>query len=630
MHVEIPNPGFDNAHGIASSDIKAIKVALPEGMTINPSQGEGLGVCTSAQYASETLKSDPGTGCPSTSKIGTVEVRSPALAETLEGSVLVAKPFDNPSNSLIGLYIVIKNPERGVMVKLAGKVDPNAQTSQIVTTFDDIPQLPFSSFDLHFREGVRAPLATPKTCGKYTTQAEFTPWSNPSKPLLTSTSFEITHGVGGSACPAGGTAPFHPQLQAGALNPSALAFTPVTVRMTREDGEQEITSFSADLPPGLGAKLAGVPKCSDAALTATALDSGSNEISNPICPAASQVGRVTVGYGVGSVQTHATGRIFLAGPYHGAPISIATVAPAVLGPIDLGTIVQRSAFRVDPETAQVHVDSKASDPIPHILKGLELHLRDIRVYMDRPNFTINPTNCNPMSFGAQLSGSGADFASSADDVSVGVANPFQVANCSLLGFKPKLSFKLKGGTHRSDHPALTAMLTPRPGDANIGKAVVALPHSEFLDNAHIKTICTRAQFASNTCPDASIYGYAKAVSPLLDEPIEGPVYLRSSSNPLPDLVAKLQGEINVNAVGRIDSVNEGIRTTFDTVPDTPVTKFTLSMQGGKKGLFVNSRNLCLHPARADVKFTGQNGKTEHLRPLMQDSCKKAHKRKHHH
>jgi hypothetical protein len=624
VRLNVPNPGFGNPKGLTDSDIKTVKVSLPEGVTINPSQGEGLGVCTPGQYASEELSFHPapGTGCPGTSKIGSVSAKTPLLEETLEGSVFIAKPFDNPFDSLVALYIVIKNPERGIIIKLAGEVKPDERTGQLVTTFDGLPQVPVDSFDLKFREGVRSPLATPRACGTYTTEAEFTPWANPDETLISKSSFEITSGVGGGRCPSG-SAPFEPELSAGSINNNALSFSPFNLRMIREDGEQEITRFSADLPPGLAAKLAGVSKCSEADLRATAASSGFSAIEGSICSSKSQVGRVTAGYGVGSVQTRATGKVFLAGPYQGAPVSIATVIPAVVGPFDLGTVVQRSAFTVDPETAEVHVDSRASDPIPHILEGFELHLRDIRVYMDRPGFTFNPTSCDRSRVGAFLDGSGTNFFSSADDPRVDVTNPFQVANCSLLPFKPKLSFKLKGGTKRGDFPALQSTLKARPGDANLSKVVVALPKSQFLEQGHIGTVCTRVQFAQNNCPAKSIYGSAAATTPLLDERLKGPVYLRSSNNQLPDLVIALRGEIAVNAVARIDSVNGGIRSTFDTIPDTPLDTFTLRMKGGKKGLLVNSRNLCLKPARADVRLTGQNGKVLKAKPKMGVKCGKA-------
>jgi hypothetical protein len=272
-------------------------------------------------------------------------------------------------------------------------------------------------------------------------------------------------------------------------------------------------------------------------------------------------------------------------------------------------------------------NTAVSDPFPSILHGVLLRVRDVRLRLDRPETILNPTNCDPTSLDAAITGVGGNLLSTTDDSRFDVSDRFQVGDCGRLAFKPTLFFKLKGGTHRSDHPAFFSRLRARPGDANIGKAVVALPHSEFLANAHIRTICTRVQFAADECPSGSIYGHAKAVTPLLDQPVEGPLYLRSSNHPLPDLVAKLNGQISATLVGRIDSVNGGIRTTFDSVPDVPVSEFTLSMAGGEKGLLENSRNLCKGPSRADVLFTGQNGKTEHLRPSMQNGCRKHGKRK---
>jgi hypothetical protein len=291
------------------------------------------------------------------------------------------------------------------------------------------------------------------------------------------------------------------------------------------------------------------------------------------------------------------------------------VTPAVAGPFDLGTVVVRNALYVNPETAQVRA---VSDPLPSILKGIPLNLRSVALKMDRPEFTLNPTSCDPMS----VTGS----ATSVFGRNAALSSPFQVDECGKLGFKPKLALKLKGGTSRGDHPALTAMLKARPGDANIGRTSVALPHSEFLAQDHIKTICTRVQFAANACPAGSVYGSARAISPLIDKPLEGPVYLRSSSHSLPDLVVALNGQIDVDLVGRIDSVNGGIRTTFETVPDAPVSKFVLSMRGGAKGLLENSRNLCRSVNEATVQMDAQNGKTSDSTPELSNGCKKAHKR----
>jgi hypothetical protein len=296
------------------------------------------------------------------------------------------------------------------------------------------------------------------------------------------------------------------------------------------------------------------------------------------------------------------------------------VTPAQAGPFDLGNVVVREALYVDPETAQVTV---RTDPLPQILEGIPLDVRDIRVYVDRPEFTLNPTNCEPKLVQATVTSTQGAVAQ--------LSNRFQVADCARLGFKPKLSLKLKGGTKRGGHPALNAVLMQKPHQANIAQAVVTLPHSEFLEQAHIRTICTRVQFAAKQCPAGSIYGRATAVTPLLDGPLTGPVYLRSSDHKLPDLVVALKGPqsapIEIDLVGRIDSVRGGIRSTFESVPDAPVTKFTLEMQGGKKGLIVNSRNLCASKNRALAKFTGQNGKFSQSRPLVQADCKSARHKK---
>jgi hypothetical protein len=271
----------------------------------------------------------------------------------------------------------------------------------------------------------------------------------------------------------------------------------------------------------------------------------------------------------------------------------------------------RVALFVDPESARV---TAVSDPIPTILHGIPLDLRDVRVLADRPSFVLNPTSCAEKRIAARVtSEQGA------------VANPttrFQVGGCRGLGLKPRLSMRLFGKTNRGAHPRLRAVLRARRGDANIGRAAVALPPSAFLDQGHIRTVCTRVQFAAEACPRRSIYGQARATSPLLDEPLTGPVYLRSSSNELPDLVASLKGQVDIDLVGRIDSIRKGIRTTFEAVPDAPVSTFVLTMQGGEKGLLQNSRNLCRAPSRATAKLTGHNGRQIVLRPPMRASCGK--------
>jgi len=644
FRLDMPNSGLFSKDAISEGQAKKAEVTLPEGVTVNPSQAEGLGACSPAQYAQERFDSAPGEGCPESSKIGSVDISTPLIEEEAHGTVYVAKPYDNPSNSLLALYMVAKIPDRGVLVKQAGEVKLDPNTGQLVTTFDNLPQIPFETFKLHFFEGDRAPLVMPSECGTYDIVAKFTPWNaaDPNNPLpeevvTESSSFTVDQGPNGAPCPSG-TPPFKPGFVAGTESNSAGKFSPFTARLTRNDGEQEFSRFSLKLPEGVIGSLAGIPFCPDAGIAAararTGPNGGQEELESPSCPVASQIGRTLVGAGVGPSLTYVPGKLYLAGPYQGAKLSVVAITTGKVGPFDLGNVVIRQALKVNPETAAVSTDGSSSDPIPHIIQGIVVHARDIRVFVDRKDFVLNPTSCERMTADASVVGSGTDFGSSGDDQSVDVTSPFQAADCASLGFKPKLSINLSGGTQRGDTPSLKAVLTARKGDANIGAAVVTLPHSEFLEQAHIRTVCTRVQFNAGggngeRCPKGSVYGHVKAVTPLLDEPLSGAVYLRSSNHPLPDLVAALHsGKVDINIAGRIDSVRNGrIRNSFQAVPDAPVTKFTLKMQGGKKGLLVNSQNICRGEHRAIATFIGQNGKRHEINPLVKASCGKGKKQK---
>jgi hypothetical protein len=637
FNLDVKDEGLTNVDGIAHSDIRKAVVTLPEGMSANPSLAEGLNVCTEAQLAKETASSEPGAGCPNASKIGTVEVETPLLDESVNGSLFIAKPYENPFDSLLAMYIVIKNKNLGIVVKQAAEVIPDPVTGQLTTVADELPQLPFSHFKLHFREGARSPLTTPQACGTYDVKAELTPWSG-SPPITTTSAFQVISGPNSSPCPAGGLPPFKPGLIAGTMNNRAGSFSPFNLRMFRSDSEQEITRFSIKLPPGITGKLAGIPYCPDAAIAAakarTGPHGGQEELDNPSCPKASEIGRTLAGAGVGPSLTYAPGKVYLAGPYNGSNLSMVAITAGVVGPFDIGTVVIRQAFKIDPETAEVFIDSTGSDPIPHIIRGIPVHLRDIRAYVDRPDFVLNPTDCSATSTASTVLGSGLDFVSDADNNPVTVTSRFQAADCAALPFAPQLSFRLIGGTKRGAHPAFKAHLQMNGiGEAGIATAQVTLPKSEFIENAHFDTICTRVQFKAGAgngaqCPPGSVYGRARAITPILAEPLEGPVFLRSSEHQLPDLVIALHNsQVDFNLVGRVDSVDGKLRNTFETAPDAPVSSFDIELAGGKKGLFVNSTNLCAKKRYATAAFTGQNGKAYTSKPELKVKCKKPKKPK---
>ncbi len=619
-------------NNVPSPPRKAV-VSLPEGMTINPSLAAGLGACTPAGYAAETASSPPGAGCPENSKIGKFTVTSPLFEETIEGGIFLAQPDDpatatpgaeNPFDSLLALYLIAKAPDRGVVVKVAGRLQADPLSGQLTAVFDRLPQLPYSNLKIHFREGQRAPLITPAACGAFTSAIDLSPWNDPSDHAISSSAFRLEKGIGpGGACPAG-TPPFAPQASGGTLNGNSGSYTPFYLHLTRTDDEQEFTSYSATLPKGLTGRLAGIPFCPEAAIEAAKGRTGGEEERSPSCPAQSQVGRTSAGYGVGPVLAYAPGRIYLAGPYRGSALSLVAIDSAKVGPFDLGTIVIRSAFKVDPQSAALSIDSAVSDPIPHIIDGIPLHLRDIRIYIDRPAFVHNPTSCDAASFTSTLTGAGARFSDPGDDTTATTANRFQVSNCAARDFAPKLSFKLRGKSGRGAHPSLRAVLRARPEDADVKRVVVTMPHTEFLAQDHIRDVCTRARLEAGSCPADSIYGTAAAYTPLLDEPLRGPVYLRSSENPLPDLVADLHsGAIRIVLDGRIDSVGAGrLRASFDGLPDAPLSRFVLDMAGGKRGLLVNSANLCTAPASASARMVGQNNRGEALAVALQARCPK--------
>jgi len=605
------------------AQVKNATVLLPEGATLNPSVGEGLGTCTEAQYAAESAFSHEGEGCPNASKIGTFSLATPLFSDRLSGGIYLAKPYENPFGALVAVYLVARTPQRGVMARVPGKIVPDPQTGRLTATFQGLPQLPYDDLEVDFRSGVRAPLISPAGCGHRLTSLDLIPWGGVVSVGHFETDSDVDHGIGGGPCPSG-VAPFAPKAIAGGVNSNVGSYTPYFIHLSRDDTEQEITSYSLILPKGITGKLAGIPFCPEVAIAAARANSGAAESARPSCPEASLVGHTNTGYGVGPALTYAPGRIYLAGPYKGQPLSLVTINSATVGPFDLGTIVIRSAFAVDQSTAQLQIDSHVSDPIPHILGGIPLHLRDIRIYVDRPGFTRNPTSCEPSQLTSTLTGSGERFGDSSDDSSATVGERFQLLNCLTLGFQPKLGLRLRGATKRGGFPELRATFASRgPRDASLKDIAVTMPHSLFLAQEHIRTICTRERFAAERCPAGSIYGKAVAYTPLFDEPLRGPVYLRSSDTRLPDLVASLRsGEVRIVVKGKIGPARQGIKAQFEDLPDAPIERFTMTLNGGKRGLLVNSADICAAPPLASVKALGQNNVGTVFNSRLRGNCAK--------
>lgn len=652
-----------------TSQVRSARVTLPLGMGLNPSAATGLQACTDTQF---NKGSRGPVACPAASQIGTVEVDTPPLPDgSLSGPVYVGNQLDrNPQGNLYRIFVVAESSRYDISARLLGKASVDPQTGQVTTTFEDgklgkvplegLPQVPFKSFRIKLNGGPRAVLTSPPTCGPNTAATQMTPWSSalgtvpvgkeggPSSnsSVAASSSFLLTAFPGGGNCPKTLAArPFTPGFGAGTNKPGAGDFSPLHMDIARSDGNQELKGVDVTLPPGLTAKLAGVKYCPGSALAAAAGNSGTSEAGSSSCPASSLIGVADIRTGSGPSPIQIGGKVFLSGPYKGAPLSLAVITPATAGPFDLGVVVVRVALFVDPRTVQVRA---VSDPIPHVYGGALLDIRSVAVRLNRKKFSLNPTNCSPFSFDGSLLGGGANPVDPAAFIPTPVSAPFKAAGCEKLDFKPKLFLRLFGATRRTKNPRLRAVLIPNAGDANIARAATILPRSLILDQGNLSKVCTRVQFAAHDCPRNSVYGSAQAFSPLLDDPLEGPLYLRSSDNPLPDLVATLRGQVDVELASRTDSVRGRIRNTFDFVPDVPVSKFILTLRGGPKGLLVNSRNQCPRKhagkkgkgaqsskarrrgkgQRVIVRFKAQNGKKRNLRLRLRVPCGK-HKAKRH-
>jgi len=611
LAVDLKVPQYEDPATPSPSEIRATTVTLPPGFSINPNAADGKLSCSDAQA---NFGNEEAANCPEFAKIGTTSLESSALPGPIPGYIYLGEP--KPGDRY---RIVLTASGFGTNVKIAGSVRPDPNTGQLLTAFENLPQAPFQDFNLHFFGSERGLLATPTQCGTYAVHTTFTPWAAELSDQTSTQFFTLDSGPGGKPCP-GGPRPFGPSMQAGVADNTAATHSPFSLNIARPDGDQNLTGLTVKTPPGFTATLKGIPYCPEAQVASLAVlgYSGLTEQSSPACPSSSQVGSAVAGAGAGTHPLYVNGKVYLAGPYKGAPLSLLVTIPAVSGPYDLGTVAVRVALAVDQTSAQV---TASADPLPRILEGVPLRTRSIAVDLNRPNFALNPTNCDPLSVNATVSGS--------EGASASLSSHFQVANCADLSFAPRLALSLRGPTKRTAHPALTARLSyPRGGaHANIKTTQVTLPHSEFLDTAHINAPCTRVQFAASQCPALSRVGSAKVGTPLLDQPLQGAVYLRTSTHNLPDLVVDLRGQFHVVLVGRVDTVKERTRTSFEAVPDVPVSTFTLSLYGGKKGLLVNSASLCAAPQKALVRFSGQNRKAVNKSTTIQTSCGKQRKAK---
>jgi hypothetical protein len=624
-----------NPTGLTEADVKDTTVALPAGVQLSPSAADGLTACSLTQIGFTGVNPETGSdeftsaepSCPDSSKVATVKIKTPLLPNPLEGAVYLAAPqnfagpLENPFSSLVAMYIVAQDPVSGVLVKLPGKVSPDPVTGQLVSTFEDTPQLPFEELELHFFGGARAPLSTPALCGTYTTQASFTP-SSDNPPAASSSSFPITAGPNGAPCSS--PLPFAPSLASGTTNINAASFSALTTTLSREDGNQDISSVQLHYPPGLSGILSGVKLCGEA------------EANAGTCGPESQIGETIVSVGLGGDPFTVTGgKVYLTEKYEGAPFGLSIVNPAKAGPFNLQEgrpVVVRAKVEVDPTTAQLTITTDSSGPhaIPHIIEGIPLQIKHVNVLVNRPGFTFNPTNCSPMAITGSIG--------SVEGASAPVSMPFQVTNCAVLKFAPKVSVSTSGKTSKANGASLTAKLSypnaPQGTQANITRVKVDLPKQLPSRLTTLQKACTNAQFEANPagCPPASFIGHATVHTPLLPVPLTGPaIFVSHGGEAFPSLEMVLQGYgVTVDLVGTTFISRAGVTsTTFKTVPDTPFNTFELTLPQGKFSALTSNLpvtangSFCGQKLVMPTEFVAQNGAVIHQStPVTATGCAK--------
>jgi hypothetical protein len=588
LTTELSLPHDPSPTKLDSSEVNTATVTLPEGLTLNPSAVAGLEACTPEQIGIEkgvfVRKPVPHISeqinCPEGSKLGTVTLNVPGLPSgSLQGNVFLGGPATGPiTGPPYVIYVAAESEHYGVLERLKGETTPNETTGQLTTTFKENPEQPFTNLVVHFNKGPLAPLANPLKCEASAATTLFTPFTNTAAKAPTAV-FEVT------GC--SGTPPFSPTQSTSSEPAQGGANTTFTQSVVRPQGNQYLAADRVVLPPGLVGAIPTVTLCGEAQANAGT------------CTSASQIGTVVVAAGSGAPYNF-NGKVFLTGPFEGAPYGLSIVVQPVAGPFSLKPVVARARIEIKSDTAQViFTDTK----VPNIAGGIPTRLRSLAVSINRQGFERNPTNCAVLATETTLTGSLGATAK--------VSTPFQAEGCNLLAFKPSFSASTSGKTSRANGASLEVKIGQGGGEANIRSVTTSLPKALPSRLTTLQKACLEATFAANplSCPAGSNVGTATAVTPVLRNPMTGLAYLVSHGGAaFPDLDLVLEGNgVRVILVGNTD-IKRGITTTtFASSPDVPVSSFVLKLPTGPHSALAAFGSLCTQKLLMPTSIVAQNG-----------------------
>ncbi|MCW2985088.1 MAG: hypothetical protein JWR63_2658, partial [Conexibacter sp.] len=610
--VEQPTPDTPTAHSIgltqpadvngrAVSHVKRAVVRLPVGTTLNPSLAPTLELCSDAQFGPQ---GDPAVKCPAASLVGHVAFDNPLLG-TVPGDVYFGRAPGDPYR------LLIIGRKSGVTVKIKASVQPDDDTGQITTVFDNLPRVPFTKFTLTFLGGPRGAVVTPPACGTYTGSITATPWSG-TAPQTPATSFAISDDGHGGCAPKE-----QPSISGRMSSTKALGGGTLSLDLQRPVDSRRPRNLDVVLPPGLVGKVFSVPMCPTAKATV-----GS-------CPSTSEIGDVTTVVGSGPLPITLHGKAYLG---TGTSTSIARIwldIPVKVGPIDLGTFTLANALTLGKTDGRVHVTAN----LPNAFKGFPLGLRRLQMTVDRKDFLLNPSGCNARTFdlgvtavdGTQGSGSG----------------PFQATGCDALKFRPKVSTSIEDPhiKAKDSQPPFQTEITKPATDAALADVTVLVSAAMQANPATLSEgICQPAQLAADACPPVTRVGTASAVSPLLQDRLSGAVYLSDIGTPAPDeegvelpyvsVMLKAPG-VSLRLDGQLRlSPNAGrLEAHFTNLPDVPLSDFKLEFWGGRPGHvgpFTNVADLCAAEfAPSDSTLLSQAGQRSEQQPVLDAAaCRK--------